>query len=135
MRSAAREAVYKFLFAKLFNDEIVDKFFDGLLNVPEINQDDGEFARRLKTVIDERYGEISDTIAKFSKEYSFNRIFSTDKCALFIGIAEMKYFDDVPNAVAIDETMKLVSKYSTERSLSFVNGILASVEKECNNER
>ena len=63
------------------------------------------------------------------KGYKFERLYSTDKCALTIAVCEIKYFEDIPNVVSIDEALSLVRKYSTEESLSFVNGILASLKK------
>ena len=39
--------------------------------------------------------------------------------ALYIAVAEIKYFDDIPTVVSIDEALSLVRKYSTEESLNF----------------
>lgn len=128
MRSTAREEVFKYLFAKLFNDETGDKFFEGLVSGEDAA--DKEFAVRLKTAVEDNYDTLTEEIDRLSSEYRFDRIFSMDKCALLIGMAEIKYFDDVPDAVAADEAVKLARKYSTEKSLSFVNGILAAYIKE-----
>ena len=49
---------------------------------------------------------------------------------MYIAVAELKYFADVPNVVAIDEALSLVRKYSTDESLNYVNGILASLKKD-----
>ena len=75
--------------------------------------------------------EIISEIEKFSIGYKIDRIFSTDKCALLIGIAELNYFKDIPQIVVIDEAVKLARKYSTEKSVNFVNGILAKYIKNC----
>ena len=42
---------------------------------------------------------------------------------------ELKYEDDIPAAVSINEAVDLVKKFSTEKSKTFVNGVLASVNK------
>lgn len=134
MRSSAREAVYKYLFAKMFNDETGDKFFEGLLNSKDLTENDKDFARLLKNTIEENLTELTNEITRLSSSYSFNRIFSMDKCAIYIGLAEIKYFDDIPDEVSADEAVKLSSKYSTDNSLAFVNGILAAYIKEKRNE-
>ena len=54
----------------------------------------------------------------------------TSSCALYIAVAELKYFSDIPPVVSIDEAISLVRKYSTEESMNFVNGILAAVKKD-----
>ena len=74
--------------------------------------------------------EIEEIISSYAKGYKFERLYSTDKCALYIAVAELKYFADVPNVVAIDEALSLVRKYSTDESLNYVNGILASLKKD-----
>ena len=43
-----------------------------------------------------------------------------------MAMAEMKYIDDVPAVVSIDEAVGLARKYSTEKSVGYVNGVLGS---------
>lgn len=129
MRRDAREAVYKILYADLFykND---DEFEKETMEESSLSKDDEEFANALLSAIKVHKSELEEIIGKHARGYSFERIFSTDKCALYIAVAEIKYFDDIPTVVSIDEALSLVRKYSTEESLNFVNGILASVKKE-----
>ncbi len=129
MRRDAREAVYKILYADLFyeNDEEFEK---ETMEESSLSKDDEAFANALLSAIKEHKSELEEIIGKHARGYSFERIFSTDKCALYIAVAEIKYFDDIPTVVSIDEALSLVRKYSTEESLNFVNGILASVKKE-----
>lgn len=129
MRRDARDAVYKILYADLFNDndEVFEKEMFGESKLSKENQ---EFARSLLNVINEHKSEIEEIISSYAKGYKFERLYSTDKCALYIAVAELKYFADVPNVVAIDEALSLVRKYSTDESLNYVNGILASLKKD-----
>ncbi len=129
MRRDAREAVYKILYADLFYEND-DEFEKETMEESSLSKDDEEFANALLSAIKEHKSELEEIIGKHARGYSFERIFSTDKCALYIAIAEIKYFDDIPTVVSIDEALSLVRKYSTEESLNFVNGILASVKKE-----
>ncbi len=129
MRRDAREAVYKILYADLFYEND-DEFEKETMEESSLSKDDEEFANALLSAIKEHKSELEEIIGKHARGYSFERIFSTDKCALYIAVAEIKYFDDIPAVVSIDEALSLVRKYSTEESLNFVNGILASVKKE-----
>ena len=128
MRSLARETVYKFLFSQLFNpgDE---EIFSVLCKNDKLNNEEIAFATNLLNAVQQNYNEIISEIEKFSIGYKIDRIFSTDKCALLIGIAELNYFKDIPQIVVIDEAVKLARKYSTEKSVNFVNGILAKYIK------
>ncbi len=129
MRRDARDAVYKILYADLFNDN--DEVFEKeIFGESKLSKEDSEFARSLLNVINEHKSEIEETISSYAKGYKFERLYSTDKCALYIAVAELKYFADVPNVVAIDEALSLVRKYSTDESLNYVNGILASLKKD-----
>lgn len=129
MRRDARDAVYKILYAGLFNDN--DEVFEKeMFGESKLSKEDSEFARSLLNVINEHKSEIEETISSYAKGYKFERLYSTDKCALYIAVAELKYFADVPNVVAIDEALSLVRKYSTDESLNYVNGILASLKKD-----
>ncbi len=129
MRRDAREAVYKILYADLFYEND-DEFEKETMEESSLSKDDEEFANALLSAIKEHKSELEEIIGKHARGYSFERIFSTDKCALYIAVAEIKFFDDIPTVVSIDEALSLVRKYSTEESLNFVNGILASVKKE-----
>ncbi len=129
-RALAREVVYKFLFAKLFNDEVDNKFLNSLCVEYKLNENDTSFAKKLATTVVNNLPEITDEISKLSHDYSYDRIYSTGKCALFIGMTELKYFDDIPPAASIDQAVNLASKFSTETSLSFINGILAAYNKK-----
>ena len=129
MRRDARDAVYKILYADLFNDN--DKVFEKeMFGESKLSKEDLEFAHLLLNAINEHKSEIEEIISSYAKGYKFERLYSTDKCALYIAVAELKYFADVPNVVAIDEALSLVRKYSTDESLNYVNGILASLKKD-----
>ena len=129
MRRDAREAVYKILFAQLFNDETEDGFIDDVFNEQKLNSSDKDFAVALISAVNEHRAEIEEDISKFARGYNIDRLYSTDKCALTLAFAEIKYFDDIPTVVSIDESLFLVKKYSTPESLNYVNGILASFKK------
>lgn len=131
MRSLAREIVFKELFAKLFNPDD-EEFFAILLRDDKLNDSDKVFANELINFIQTNREKYLSDIERLSVGYKLNRIFNADKCALLIGMAELSnYSTDIP--VVIDEAVKLVSKFSAERSTDFVNGILAEYAKEVRN--
>ena len=46
---------------------------------------------------------------------------------LLLAVYEMKYCDDVPPKVAINEAVEIAKKYCDEKEPSFINGVLGSV--------
>lgn len=129
MRKDAREAVYRILYAELYNDSNGEDFIKEVYEDLKLTDSDIDFANSLRTVIKEHRSEIDADIDKFAIGYSIERIYSTIKCALIIAFAELKYFDDIPSVVSIDEAVTLVRKYSTKDGINFANGVLASYKK------
>ena len=124
MRKDAREVVFKVLYSELYTDFDRDLFLS-LCNVQKLNAADADFAERLLSAIHDNKSFLDKTISSLAEKYKLERVYYTDRCALYIGLAEMTYFDDVPNVVAIDEAVNLCRLYSTKESTSFVNGIFA----------
>ena len=54
---------------------------------------------------------------------------AVDRNVLRLGVFELLYVDDVPDAVAISEAMALVRDLSTDESPAFVNGVLGAVQR------
>ncbi len=79
-----------------------------------------------KTVENMEY--IDSIIKRHIANWDFDRIAIIDKNILRMGIAEFLYFDSIPYNVTIDEAVEIAKKYSTEKSGSFVNGVLDAIK-------
>ncbi|MBO4468554.1 MAG: transcription antitermination factor NusB, partial [Clostridia bacterium] len=62
--------------------------------------------------------------------WSIGRISKTALAILRLAIFEMKYMEDIPVSVSINEAVELSKKYATKEDASFVNGILSTVSKQ-----
>ena len=131
MRSLARESVFKYIFSRLFNPSD-EGLFVVLCN--DLKEEDKLFATKLLTTLLEKEQEYLNSIQELSVSFDINRIFSTDKCAILIAMAELDCYPQTPIAVVVDEAVNIVAKYSTENSTNFVNGILAKYVKEKKND-
>ena len=49
---------------------------------------------------------------------------------LRLAVYEMKYVDDVPQKVAINEAVNLAKEYGGEEDAKFINGILGAIAKD-----
>ena len=58
------------------------------------------------------------------------RISKTSLAILRLAVFEIKFMEDIPQSVSINEAVELCKKYATKEDASFVNGILASVVKQ-----
>ena len=73
------------------------------------------------------WSEINEMLATYSQGWSVERMPAVDRNVLRIGVYELLWADDVPDAVAISEAVALVQSLSTDESSSFVNGLLARI--------
>ena len=126
MRSAAREATYKVIFSYLFTGEWDNDFKTKMYLESKLLDEDVAFADTIIEYLRRNFNALIDEIAGLSKGYKIDRIYPADKAAMLLAISEMNAFGDIPAAVTINEAVGLAGKFSTENSLSFVNGILGS---------
>ena len=70
---------------------------------------------------------IDEILSTYSQGWTVQRMPAVDRAVLRIGVYELLWADDVPDAVAIDEAVELAKALSTDQSPSFVNGLLARV--------
>ncbi|MGT2933827.1 transcription antitermination factor NusB [Streptococcus catagoni] len=57
--------------------------------------------------------------------WSIERLTLTDRTMLRLGLYEIKYFDETPSRVALNEIIEIAKKYSDETSAKFINGLLS----------
>ena len=58
-----------------------------------------------------------------------DRMPAVDRAVLRLGVYELLWRADVPDAVAIDEAVELAKSLSTDESPRFVNGVLARLRE------
>ena len=75
----------------------------------------------------DKKSEIDKIISELSQGWKLERIGRVERNILRLAIAEMKYDDDIPVSVAINEAVELAKAYGRDESYSFVNAILSKV--------
>ena len=78
----------------------------------------------------ERLGRIDELISSYSEGWTLARMPAVDRNVLRLGIFEVLWADDVPDAVAISEALNLVRELSTDESPAFVNGVLGNIVRD-----
>ncbi len=129
MRSNAREAVFKIIYSRQFNNTVDLELKKSIFHALSLSKEDIDFAEKLLGFVQKDYDEYLVELDSLATFFSVQRIFPVDKSIIIMAMAEIKYMDDVPGVVSIDEAVSIVKKYSTANSCSFVNGILASYLK------
>ncbi len=75
----------------------------------------------------ENIRRIDDLLSTYAQGWTLDRMPTVDRNALRLGVYEVLYLDDVPDAVAVSEAMSLVRDLSTDESPAFVNGVLGNI--------
>jgi N utilization substance protein B len=86
-----------------------------------------EYTVSLVEGVQSHRGLIDELLATHSHEWSLDRMPAVDRNVLRVGVYELLFAPDVPDAVAISEAVELVTDLSTDRSPAFVNGLLARI--------
>lgn len=85
------------------------------------------FARKLLEDIVGRWSKVDASIEATSRRWRIERMDKIDRNALRLGVAELTSSSRVPRGVIVAEAVRVASRYGSERSGRFVNGILADV--------
>ncbi|MBE6879636.1 MAG: transcription antitermination factor NusB [Ruminococcaceae bacterium] len=80
----------------------------------------------------EHNDELTQIISGYSPSRSVDRISVINMVIMKIAIYEMKYCDNVPDKVAINEAVEFSKEYAEKNDVSFINGVLNSYLKDKN---
>lgn len=147
-RAQVREHIFKLLFRVEFNniDDMPAQIAHYFEDPPTGN--DEEFADEVIDIpekdalyITDKYEKIASMIPTLdglidsaAKGWKASRLGKVDLTILRLAVYEMKYDEDIPVGVAINEAVELAKKFGQDESPSFINGILAKLAKQTDNE-
>ena len=128
-RSELREHIFKMLFLVEFNGEeempeLVALYLDQIENLTEENR---EYIEKKHAAIAGKVEEIDELLNLHTTGWKTTRMNKVDLTILRLAVYEIKWDEDVPAGVAINEAVELAKKYSSDEGPSFVNGVLGKV--------
>lgn len=137
MRSLARETAFKIIYKSLFLDG--DLSCDEILEEDKITEEldkdfleDNKFIRDIVSLYGENKDIVNNLIDSHLKGYTPERVYKIDRAILATAITELNFFKLTPYKVVVNEAVEMAKKYSTEKSYSFVNGVLKTILGEQN---
>jgi N utilization substance protein B len=114
-----RDAVFA-----LYQRRVTGRGLDELLNGAK------DFTRELARGVDGHRDELDAEIARLASGWELERIAALERSIMSVALYEMRYRDDIPVEVAIDEAVNLAREYCGSDAPSFVNGILGAAARE-----
>lgn len=115
-RRKARETAFTLLFQIDINEEL--PVSDEVLNSFTAHVIDGVLEK--KTILDE-------IISSNLTSWTYDRVGLVEKTILRIATYELKFLDDIPTSVSINEAVELSHTYGDEKTSKFVNGVLSKI--------
>ena len=127
-RRELREHIFKLLFRIEFNaiEEMPEQIV--LYFEEEENQADEQDTKYITEKYENILAKVEEIDAMLNAEAEYwttDRMGKVDLTLLRLAVYEIKYDDDVPAGVAINEAVELAKKFGQDASGSFINGILA----------
>ncbi len=124
-RSKARKRALDILFeAELRGISVLDLLAERTtLASPPVS----EYAAELVRGVSGHAARIDELISEFAEGWTLDRMPIVDRNVLRIGLFELLWAPEIPDAVALSEAVALARDLSTDGSPAFVNGLLARV--------
>lgn len=128
-RRECREHLMIMLFQKEFHtaEELPEQIELYLEEISSTKSEDFSYIRKKYNKVMEQVEEIDSIIEEVSEGWKMKRMGRVDLSIMRLAVYEMKYDEDIPVRVAINEAVEIAKKYGQDNSPSFVNGILAKV--------
>lgn len=128
-RRELREQIFKILFGIEFHAiEEIPAQIAAYEQVEEAwDVEDGAYIKEKCQKVAENIEEIDAAVNAVAKGWKTGRMGKVDLTLIRLAVYEMRYEEDVPVNVAINEAVELAKKYGTDDSPSFINGVLAKL--------
>lgn len=128
-RRELREHIFRMVFGIEFRDtkEMPEQLALYLEQLKETDEKDLGYIRKKSQAVAAHTEELDRLINEHTTGWKTSRMSKVDLAILRLALYEMKFDDDVPTSVAIDEAVELSKIYSGEGGPSFINGVLAKL--------
>lgn len=126
-REKAMEILFGMTLSKDAPAEAIDIFKEN--NEDIIKDLDLSYINDVVFGVHNNLNDIDEAIKAALDKWKIDRISKVNLTILRLSVYEMKYVDDVPAKVAINEAIEIAKVYSDEKSVSFINGVLDKVLK------
>lgn len=128
-RREQREQIFKILFGVEFHsaDELEEQIGLYMEDLGDIRKKDVDYMTGKVRSIVEHMDEIDGMINQASKNWKTTRMAKAELSILRLAAYEIKYEDDIPVSVSINEAVELAKLYGSDHGPAFVNGILSGM--------
>lgn len=88
-----------------------------------------DYATRIVEGVVAHSDRIDELLASYSQGWTLERMPAVDLALLRVGVWELLWSEEVPDAVAVEQATNLAAELSTDDSPAFVNGLLGQLQR------
>ena len=125
-RRTARERAMQALYQMDITGELEPKV--AVENTLDEGEETNEFLESLVVGFVENKEVIDEAIRQNLKKWKLERISIVDRSILRVAVYEMKYMEEIPHNVAINEAIEIAKTFGDEESRRFINGVLSNIK-------
>lgn len=127
-RRESRENAMKLLYQVQIQKDDIQEQIDRFIEEHEINDgQDREYLLNVVNGVIDKEMELDCLISNYARGWTISRMPKVDLAIMRLSCYEIKFRDDIPMNVSINEAVELAKKYSGEQSGTFVNGVLGKM--------
>ena len=129
-RKTAREHAFRLLFSTQFQNESVDTMLERYLEANPGVEPEEKALNFIRTEVAgtlQHQQEINKEIEGALQDWKLSRLSHVDLAILQITVYEMRYEEEIPVSVSINEAVELAKKYSSDAAPAFINGVLGTI--------
>ena len=125
-RHELREMIFKTIFQIPFYEDDVPELPEAA-DGSEIKEKDAAYISEKVSAIKANLGEIDKIIEEHSNSWKIKRIGKTELAILRLAVYEVKFDEEIPEKVAVNEAIELAKVYGDDKAPGFINGVLSGL--------
>lgn len=128
-RREIREQIFRILFRVEFHsrEELEEQIMLCMEELGEIGEQDSVYIVNKVHQIAEHLDELDGMVNSVAEKWKTSRMAKAELAIIRLAVYEIKFEEDIPVSVAINEAVELAKVYGADNGAGFVNGILAKL--------
>lgn len=128
-RHELRENIFRLLFMVEFhkNEDLSEQTGFYFEDMEEMSESEHTYMKEKYEKIKEKLPEIDEALNEAAKGWKTGRMGKVELTILRLAVYELKFDEDIPTGVAINEAVELGKTFGGDDSAAFINGILAKL--------
>lgn len=129
-RKLSREKAMELLFGMTLSKDTIEEAIEAFVENYEENIKDVDltYVKQALIGVENNKDDIDKIIQENLHNWKLERISKVNLSILRLATYELLYDKEVPRGVAINEALEITRRYSDEKSVGFINGVLDKIK-------